>query len=315
MKSKSRALLTAATLLGFVTIGANARADPKQECADAYEKTQSFRDGGQLIEARKQAVACSAPTCSVYMTKDCLQWVTEIDALLPTVVFTATDTAGASTLAVRIAVDGQALITQLDGTPVRLDPGEHVVRFEIDGADAIEQKVTIQASEKNRTLTASFKKSPPPPPPAPLPAPPPSPSPPPILTSPKSDASQEPAADGASVPVWAWVSGGAGLVSLGVSTVFGASALSAQNRLVTACGGDPARCPEHTQTETVPLAAQRTQDRNVFLGLAAAGVVGVGAAIIGIATAPSKASTPRTSFVLAPYGSPSSGGLMLQGQF
>jgi len=117
------------------------------------------------------------------------------------------------------------------------------------------------------------------------------------------------------VPVWAWVSGGAGIAVLGVSAGFGASALSAQSKLVTACGGDPALCPKHTETETRPLADQRDLNRNVFLGLAAAGVVGISVAVIGIATTPSKASTSRTSFLLAPYGSPSGGGLALQGQF
>ena len=66
---------------------------------------------------------------------------------------------------------------------------------------------------------------------------------------------------------------------------------------------------------TVPLVDQRTLGRNVFLGLSAAALVGIGAAVVGIVRAPSKASSPQPGFVLAPFGSPSGGGFTMQGQF
>ena len=305
MNIEARARLIAAILVGLFTAAADARADPKQVCAAAYEQTQSLRESGQLRDARLHAIACSAPTCSIYVTRDCRQWLTEIEALLPTVVFTAEDGAGAAAAAVRVTVDGQLVAEKLDGTAVSLDPGEHVVRFEMAGAEAVEQKVLIRQGEKNRKLSASFEKAPPPTPPALSAAVPP----------PQTLATPAPAPRTAGVPLWAWISGGAGLVALGVSAGFGVSALEAQSKLVTACGGDPARCPESTRAETVPLADQRTRDRNVFLGLGAAAVVGIGAAVIGIVTRPSSASTADTSFVLAPFGSPSGGGVEMQGRF
>ena len=163
MKSKTRALLTAtATLLGSFTADADAHADSKQECAAAYEKTQSLRERGKLLDARQQAIACSASTCSVYVVRDCTQWLAEIDASMPTVVFTVENATGPDPSAVRVTVDGQTVAQTLDGKPVLLDPGEHVVRFEMTGVEAVEQKVTIQGGEKNRKLSASFKKAPPP---------------------------------------------------------------------------------------------------------------------------------------------------------
>ena len=306
MNIETRARLLAATLLGLFTAAAgDARADPKQVCAAAYEKTQSLRESGQLRDARLQAIACSAPTCSVYVTRDCHQWLTEIEAVLPTVVLTATDSAGAAAVAVRVTVNGRTVTEKLDGKPVSLDPGEHVVRFEMAGAAAVQQKVSIRQGEKNRKLSASFEKAPPSIPPA-LPA---------SVPPPQPLATPTPPPRTAGVPLWAWLSGGAGMAALGVSAGFGASALAAQSKLVTACGGDPARCPASTRAETVPLADQRTLGRNVFLGLGSVAVVGIGAAVIGIATAASKTSAPRTSFILAPFGSPSSGGLTMQAQF
>jgi len=46
----------------------------------------------------------------------------------------AEDTTGADTLAVRVTIDGQLLAETLDGKAVPIDPGEHVVRFELAGA-------------------------------------------------------------------------------------------------------------------------------------------------------------------------------------
>jgi len=302
MKINPRALVATAALFGLFTVGAAARADSKQECAAAYEKTQSLREHGQLRDARKQAIVCSASTCSAYVVKDCLEWLTEIDANLPTVVFTAEDGVGADTLAVRVMVDGQPVIEKLDGKAMPLDPGEHVVRFELVGAEAIEQKVMIRQGEKNRKLAASFKKARTVTPPVPPPA-----------IAPDDVPKHAPRSEG--VPLWAWISGSAGMVALGVGAGFGVSALGAQGELVTKCGGDPARCPASTKAETVPLADQRTLGRNVFLGLSAVAVVGIGIAVIGIATTPSKASSPRTAFMVAPFGSSSGGGLTMQGQF
>jgi hypothetical protein len=295
MKSEIRTLVAAATSFGLLITGADARADSKQVCAAAYDKTQSLRDSGHLRDARKQAVACSAPTCSVYVTKECVHWLAEIDAMLPTVVFTAEDSAGADAVAVKVTVDGELVAAKLDGKAVPVDPGEHVLRFEMSGAEAVEQKAVIKQGEKNRKLAASFGKAP-----AAAPA---------VAPEPSGATSR------GGVPLWAWVSGGVGVAALGVGAGFGVSALGAQSKLVTACGGDVGRCPTSMDGVTVPLAERRTLDRNVFLGLAAAGVVGLGVAVVGIATAPSKPSSPRTSLLLAPYGSPLGGGLALQGQF
>ena len=316
MKSNLRALLTTAALFGSFAIGASARADSKQECAAAYENTQSLRESGHLLDARKQAVACSASTCSIYVVKDCTQWLAEIDESLPTVVFTAENVAAADPLAVRVTVDGQPIAETLDGKPVPLDAGEHVVRFETPGADAVEQKVTLQAGEKNRALKASFKQAPPPvPPTSPPPLTPPPPQP---LTASKPLLVPTPAPErrsNAAVPPWAWISGGVGVVALGIGAGFGVSALNAQSKLVTVCGGDAAHCPAATKATTVPLAEQRTQNRNIFLGLEAAAVVGLGAAVIGIVRSHPKASSPRTGFIVAPFGSPSGGGVGMQGRF
>ena len=320
MKINPQALLAGSILsFGVFTAVADARADTKQECADAYEKTQSLRERGHLTDARNQAAACSASTCSVYVVNDCKQWLAEINESLPTVVLALENATGVDLRAVSVTVDGHPVAEALNGEPIPLDPGEHVVRFEIIGAEAVEQKVTLQAGEKNRALTASLKQAPPSTPPAPLPASlPPEALPPPEFTAPKLATTSMPTperkSDGRG-PLWAWTAGSVGVVALGLSAGFGVSALNAQSKLVTACGGDPAHCSKSTQAVTVPLADQGTHDRNLSIGLGATALLGIGVAVVGIVTAPSSTSSPRTSLFLAPFGSPSSGGMEMRGQF
>lgn len=319
MKNSTRARVAAAVSLALVTPAMEARADSKQECAAAYEKTQTLRDEGKLLDARSQALACSASTCSVYVVKDCAQWLSDIEASMPTVLVTAEDAAGFETLAVSVTVDGQLLARTL-GKALSMDPGEHVLRFEADGTEAIEQKVSLRPGEKNRKLAISFKKPPPAGPPLIVPAAPTAPLP---SAAPRSAtqlpdepvAAPGPERAGRRVPVWAWVSGGAGVVAAGVGVGFGVSGLNANSAVIARCGGNAAKCPGHLALAAMTLANQRTLDRNVVIGLGAAAVVGLGVGVIGIATAGSNASRPRTSAVLAPFGSPSGGGVALQGQF
>lgn len=293
MKSKPRALVATAALFGLFTAADEARADSKQECAAAYEKTQALREGGHLRDARIQAALCSASTCSVYVTKDCIQWLTEIDALLPTVIFTTEEGAGINILAVRVMVDGQPVAAKLDGEAMSLDPGEHVVRFEMDGAEAVEQKVVILQGEKKRKLAVSFKKAPPAKPPvlprAVPPPPPPAVTPPPMPILLKPHAAPEPAPPSESVPLWIPVSGGLGVLALLTSVGFAMSISTPRSDVGT--------------------------NRNLSLGSGTIAVMGIGVAVIGIVTTPSKASSPRKNVVLAPFGSPSGGGLTMQGQF
>ena len=147
-------------VLVLLSSGGEAHAEAKQECNAAYEQSQTLREKGKLIDARKQAVACSASTCSAYVVKECAQWLAEIDASLPTVVFTAQDPSGSDTLAVRVSVDGRIVGEKLDGKAVPIDPGEHVIRFELAGAEAVEQRVLVRQGQKNRNVAAAFKGKP-----------------------------------------------------------------------------------------------------------------------------------------------------------
>src|SRR5690349_12545817 len=144
MKRATRGL---AILLGAsapLAVAVAARAETKEECSALYDGTQTLREKGHLREARQRALACSTSSCGVHVRKDCTRWLAEIEASLPTIVFTAQDGKGAETAAVRVTVDGRLLSERLDGNAVAIDPGERTLLFELEGSEALEKRVVIR---------------------------------------------------------------------------------------------------------------------------------------------------------------------------
>lgn len=307
MNRSIRLLAAALATSALVAVGADARADDtKKECAAAYESTQSAREQGKLIDARKQAVACSASACSPYVVKDCTQWLSELDGILPTVVFTATDPAGAETGAVRVTVDGQLLVEKLDGRAVPLDPGEHAIRYEMAGAAAVEQKVLIRQGEKNRLVAVSFKKAA-----AAGPA---------TAAKPPSTAPSASGPEVAPVSFWngyrigALAAGVVGLAGVGVGAGFGAMTFSTWNDALTHCtSGDPNRC----DGEGLALGKDATTSATVSTAGFVVGGVGLAAGVLLWILAPkSGPSAPsKTGVRVTPVIDQHHLGTMLEGSF
>jgi hypothetical protein len=151
-------LLGTAVVAGLLLHAGDARADAKKACVAAYEQTQSLRDAGKLSEARKAALACTVPECPGFVVKECTQWLAQIDASMPTVVLEVRDATGAETGAAQVSLDGQPWLGELDGKAKAIDPGAHVLRYVVAGAEPREEKVQIREGEKNRKLVVTFKK-------------------------------------------------------------------------------------------------------------------------------------------------------------
>jgi hypothetical protein len=70
----------------------------------------------------------------------------------PSVIVSAKDERGADLSDVRVFLDGEPLLSKLDGRPSRVDPGEHKLRIEADGRPPVEQHLVVRAGEKNRVI-------------------------------------------------------------------------------------------------------------------------------------------------------------------
>jgi hypothetical protein len=126
------------------------------------------------------------------------------------------------------------------------------------------------------------------------------------------DQTQRP--DGSSsggIPTWAWIAGGVGIAGGVLAVVSGIGFGRARNYVET-------NCPNDVCSETLsPYEVKSAQaDWNKWLTLTIVGTVlgagGLGAATIGIATAPKK-DTATATFV--PWVAPETGGLMAIGRF
>lgn len=138
-------------------------------CASAYEQAQVLRKERKLKEAEEQLAVCSETACSAFVRRDCARWAKEVEAAMPTVVFQVRDASGKPLEGARVLFDGKVLKDPIDEAEVEIDPGDHVLRYELPGADSIEQSVSFREGEKARKLSVMFdtpSAAPPPPPPS-----------------------------------------------------------------------------------------------------------------------------------------------------
>jgi hypothetical protein len=151
-------LVTRAACVALVIASSHAHAD-KNACADASEAGQQQRIEGKLREARDKFVACSQSSCPAIVKRDCDQWLSEVDAVLPSIILVARD-AGRDIAAVHVVIDNGPALDRLDGKAIAIDPGEHVVRFEIDGRPPVTERIVIHEGEKQHVVAVDL---PPPP--------------------------------------------------------------------------------------------------------------------------------------------------------
>jgi hypothetical protein len=147
-------------------------------CTSAYVNAQTRRSEHKLLAARDELRTCARRECSSLMrgqlVKDCADWLTQVEAAIPSVVLSAKDDSGTDLTAMTVAIDGAVVATLLDGRSIDVDPGPHVFTFETAGAAKV--SVTLLALEGTKdqlvkaTLASASRapESTPPPPPPPL---------------------------------------------------------------------------------------------------------------------------------------------------
>ncbi|MRG98451.1 hypothetical protein [Polyangium spumosum] len=203
-------IVRTALIAAMITLAAPATATTKQECAASYEQTQSLRKEGKLAAAQEAALVCSRKDCPRVVRGDCAEWLAEIEKSLPTVVLVARDEKGEETADVRV-FEGDALVRErLDGKAMPMDPGEHTLRFEREGAAPVTRKVIVHEGDKLVRIEASFVKE-------------------------TKAADETPGEKRGRVPVLPLVIGGIGVVGLGVAGTIGLLGLSQKSDLEDSC--------------------------------------------------------------------------------
>jgi hypothetical protein len=308
---RSCALLVGASLLVSSVSSAPAWADGPTgaACAEAYTNAQTWRNERKLVKARDALRICAQPTCKEFIVHDCVQWLEQVQASLPTVVPLATDAQGNALLDVRVSVDGAPLIEKIDGRSVEIDPGPHTFSFEAKDGTKADKQVIVADGDHDKRIAVTMgptAASAPPAPPAPsadhaaaphAPADAPKSGPETIVVDSSNDGLQWKAIGLANA--------GVGAAALAAGSVFGAIAISKKNG--AGCNASSV-CPTPTAVQSLKDAGTAATTSTVFF--VAGGVLAAGGLALWL-LAPS--STPKVQAV--PVAGPGGGGLWMQGAF
>jgi hypothetical protein len=158
--------LLAVSLAGLAATR-SARADEKDACIAAAEKSQIERRAGHLGASRELLVSCSADACPTVIRSDCARWLGEVEAATPTIVVRAIDAVGEDVRAGDVAIDGAPRPAALEGHAISLDPGSHNLRVSAHGL-TVERDFVVREGERDRVVAVRLGAPiPPPRPPVP----------------------------------------------------------------------------------------------------------------------------------------------------
>jgi hypothetical protein len=148
--------------------GAAERRQAKLACVDAFDKAKEAANVDHLRAANEWFALCAEATCAGSLRKRCTAVHTKIAAMLPSVVPVVNDPTGATGGAAEVRMDGEMLTTNLDGSAIVVDHGEHQFTFSKDGEIFATRKVSIQKSQRGQVVSATYQPKEPEPEPAPV---------------------------------------------------------------------------------------------------------------------------------------------------
>jgi hypothetical protein len=151
-----RATLLPLAALIAATVSAPPAAAAADACVVAYEKAQEEKIEGRLRAARTQLHSCVQASCPAFVRADCIKWLDEVEAAVPTVVFVAR-LAGRDLIDVKVrTAGGEELAAKLDGRAVRVDPGRQAFVFESRYSQPATVEILVVEGQKNRLVEATL---------------------------------------------------------------------------------------------------------------------------------------------------------------
>ena len=287
----------------------DARADDVMtQCIASSEQGLDLRKQEKLLDARKVLASCATTRCPEEIRATCEQRISDINAVLPSIVFDVKDAAGNDQPSAKLTVDGTLVSTQLGGRSTPVDPGPHTFTIEAPGQPPVERKLVLNEGEKDRHETIVVGA-----PPSPLPAGPAAAGPSggaPAASPPPAAPFEPPSTSGTQRTV-ALVVGGVGIGGLALGAVFGLVASSKWSSAKSDCGTG---CGLTDPAQQEKSDAQSAATLSTVGFIAGAGLLAAGVAIYFTApSAPAKSAIGSLS--VAPASGPGQAGLLLRGGF
>jgi hypothetical protein len=269
---------------------ARAQADEQAVCDAALPSAERARRQHRLLESRDQYRVCARAVCGGLLSSECAKGLAEVEARVPSIVFSAESDGRPLDAAVRA---GTATIAgRLDGRSVDADPGEHVYTFVT--ADGRRKDVTVVVNEGNKVqrVVATFEV---------LPAAP--------AVASSKDAERPPPDRDAGLRTVGFVLGGAGVAGLAAGGIFGLMAISNKNE---------ASCDPSGACDAGSLASARSAATASTIGFVAGGLLlgaGIGVVLFTFAQKDGSTAAPPRAVRVAPSLGTNAGGLSFAGAF
>jgi hypothetical protein len=132
------------------------RPKDKRACKAAYKSAQEREQAGKLREAKELLSTCANVTCGGVLKKECASRSAHLDAEIPSIVPVVTDDAR---LDVQIRMDGELLMSHLDGRAVPIDPGTHEFTFSTERGVVATQTATVDRGQHARPIAVALHAS------------------------------------------------------------------------------------------------------------------------------------------------------------
>jgi hypothetical protein len=244
--------------LALVTTPCRAETAERKECAQAYAEAQKSMRATALRRARDQLKVCARDACLPLVRKDCVAWLDEVNAGIPSIVIEAKGPDGKETFDVRVSLNDEEVAPRLDVKAIDLDPGTFTMRFERAGSTPIEKEVVLRQGQKNKLVEVSFA---------------------PASPNGRTTGSDKSAVARPQLAAFLpWILGGLGVALAGGGTFFWLTAESNRTDLQGSCSPrcDPGKVDD--------IGTQRLVGDVLF----GAGIVAIGAAAVWLLTEPSR---------------------------
>jgi hypothetical protein len=275
------------TALVTVALPSVAMADEPSiaQCIATSDQGLDLRRHGKLIDARGVTAQCAVPACGGAISQVCQARVAEIQAALPTVVFSPTDETGKDLVGAQVKIDGAARGEPLDGRPLTADPGPHTFLFEAPGRPSVSREFILVEGMKGRNERIDLGRE----------------------TVPQAATHD----DGDGQRTAGWLVGAGGVVAVGVGALFALFVTSKYSEQKSDCSPAPAACMNWIGANSAHSAALR--DGAISDVAFAVGGAALATGLVLVLTAPSGAPTEHAADVqITPALGPSFGGFTLQ---
>jgi hypothetical protein len=122
----------------------------------AYKSAVEREQAGHPGEARELLATCLKATACGGLVPKCAALYDRVATDRATVVPVVTDESGQPRVDVQVKMDGQLLISKLDGRALPVEPGLHEFTFGTDRGVFATEKVQINEGQRNRLITVSM---------------------------------------------------------------------------------------------------------------------------------------------------------------